>query len=176
MYGRRTGVAIAHYVQNRKLPDLDETRYLTEAADQIQALIDQSGTYRIAQIRQQYQDCMTQYCGVFRSESVMQEGITKLKEIQQLYSQVRLDDKGKDWNTEIIEALELRSLMIVGEMILTSALNRKESRGSHAREDYPDRDDSNFLKHTLTYYSPAGIDIQYMPVTITQFQPQERKY
>ena len=176
VYGRRTGAAIAHYVQNRKLPDLDETRYLTEAADQIQALIDQPGTYRIAQIRQKYQDCMTEYCGVFRSESVMQEGITKLKEIQQLYSQVRLDDKGKDWNTEIIEALELRSLMIVGEMILTSALNRKESRGSHAREDYPDRDDSNFLKHTLTYYSPAGIDIQYMPVTITQFQPQERKY
>ncbi len=176
VYGRRTGAAIAQYVQNRKLPAIDESRYKQEATAQLQSLLDQNGSYRIAQIRQQYQDCMTQYCGVFRSEAVMQEGIAKLQEIQQNYAQVRLDDKGKCFNTELIEALELRSLMIVGEMILTSALNRKESRGSHSREDYPDRDDTNFLKHTLTYYSPAGIDINYMPVTISMFQPQERKY
>ena len=176
VYGRRTGVAIANYVQNRKMPAIDETRYLAEAKQQLQALLDQDGTYRISQIRQQYQDCMTDHCGVFRTEAVMREGIEKLKEIQQLYAQVRLDDKGTDWNTELIEALELRSLMLVGEVILTSALNRQESRGSHAREDYPDRDDVNFLKHTLAYYSPAGIDINSMPVTITMFQPQERKY
>ncbi len=106
----------------------------------------------------------------------MQEGIAQLKQLQQKYTQIRLDDKGHLWNTEVIEALELRSLMMVGEMILTSALNRRESRGSHAREDFPDRDDANFLRHTLAYYSPAGIDIQYKPVTITLFQPQERKY
>ncbi len=176
VYGRRTGAAIARYVESRKFPELNETRYLNEASNQIQCLLDQSGDYRIAQIRQAYQDTMTDYCGVFRTEKVMREGIAKLKELQQLYSQVRLDDKGNLWNTEIIEALELRSLMVVGEMILTSALNRQESRGSHSREDYPDRDDANFLKHTLAYYSPAGIDIAYKPVTITMFQPQERKY
>lgn len=176
VYGRRTGATIAQFVQTRKLPDLNEARYLKEAADQLQALLDQQGTYRIDQIRQAYQDCMTEHCGVFRSESVMREGITRLQDIQQQYSQICVDDKGKLWNTELIEALELRSLMIVGEMILTSALNRQESRGSHAREDFPDRDDPNFLKHTLAYYSPAGIQLSYKPVTITQFQPQERKY
>lgn len=176
VYGRRTGAAIAHYVQSRKQPDLDESRYLTEATEQLQALLDQPGQYRINQVREAYQDCMTEHCGVFRTESVMQEGIAKLKEIQQQYSQVRVDDKGKVWNTELIEALELRSLMVVGEMILTSALNRQESRGSHSREDFPSRDDENFLKHTLTYYSPAGINIGYKPVAITMFQPQERKY
>lgn len=176
VYGRRTGAAIALYVQNRKLPEINESHYLTEARNQIQALVDQPGTYRIDQIRRAYQDCMTDHCGVFRSDSLMREGISRLKEIQQQYDQIRLDDKGNTWNTEIIEALELRSLMIVGEVILTSALNRQESRGSHAREDYPDRDDPNFLKHTLAYYSPAGIDIRYKPVTITMFQPQERKY
>lgn len=176
VYGRRTGAAIAQYVQNRKLPDVDETRYITEATQELRSLLDKPGTYRIGQIRQQYQDCMTQYCGVFRTEDVMREGIAQLKDIQKLYTQVRLDDKGKSWNTEIIEAFELRSLMIVGEMILTSALNRRESRGSHSREDYPDRDDINFLKHTLAYYSPAGIDLSEMPVNITMFQPQERKY
>jgi len=176
VYGRRTGAAIARYVQNRKWPDLEESRYRREASQQIQSLLDQEGAYRIAQIRQEYQDCMTDYCGVFRQESRMQEGIHKLKEIQQKYNQVRLDDRGKYWNTELIEALELRSLMLVGEVILASALNRQESRGAHAREDYPDRDDANFLKHTLAYYSPAGVDIRYKPVTITMFQPQERKY
>ena len=87
-----------------------------------------------------------------------------------------MDDKGNCWNTEIIEALELRNLMIVGEMILTSALNRRESRGAHSREDYPQRDDPNFLKHTLAFYSSAGIDLQYKPVNITLFEPKERKY
>jgi succinate dehydrogenase / fumarate reductase flavoprotein subunit len=176
VYGRRTGAAIARYVESRKFPDIDESYYLQDATHQIEHLLNQKGSHRIAQIRQAYQDCMTEHCGVFRTETVMRQGIAKLKELQQKYVQIHLDDKGKCWNTEIIEALELRNLMIVGEMILTSALNRQESRGSHAREDYPDRDDTNFLKHTLAYYSPAGIDIQYMPVTITLFQPQERKY
>lgn len=176
VYGKRTGAAIAQYVQTRKLPEVNETSYITEAQNQIQALLDQQGEYRIAQIRQRYQDCMTEHCGVFRSEAVMREGLTQLKQIQQQYHQIVLDDKDKLWNTEIIEALELRSVMIVGEVILTAALNRRESRGSHAREDYPDRDDTNFLKHTFAYYSPAGIDIAYRPVMITHFQPQERKY
>jgi succinate dehydrogenase / fumarate reductase flavoprotein subunit len=176
VYGQRTGAAIARYVENRKFPDIDESYYLHDATHQIENLLNQKGAYRIAQIRQAYQDCMTEHCGVFRIEAMMREGITKLKELQQKYVQIHLDDRGKCWNTEIIEALELRNLMIVGEMILTSALNRQESRGSHAREDYPDRDDNHFLKHTLAYYSAAGIEIQYMPVTITLFQPQERKY
>ncbi len=176
VYGKRTGAAIAHYVANRKLPELDETPYLEAAKNQIQSLLNQDGIYRINQVRQAYQDCMTEHCGVFRTESVMREGIARLKEIQQQYEQIRLDDKGTLWNTEITEALELRNLMVVGELILTSALNRQESRGSHSREDYPDRDDGNFLKHTLAYYSPVGIDIRYKPVSITMFQPQERKY
>lgn len=176
VYGKRTGAAIAQYVQSRKFPEVDETHYITEASQELQALLDKPGKYRIQEIRQQYQDCMTQYCGVFRTEDVMREGIAQLKEIQQLYTQIRLDDKGKSWNTELIEAYELRSLMIVGEVILTSALNRQESRGSHSREDYPNRDDIRFLKHTLAYYAPSGIELSEMPVNITMFQPQERKY
>ncbi|MBW4519378.1 MAG: succinate dehydrogenase/fumarate reductase flavoprotein subunit [Scytolyngbya sp. HA4215-MV1] len=176
VYGKRTGAAIAEFVENRKLPPLDASPYLQVARQQLQSLLDQAGQYRIAQVRQAYQDCMTEHCGVFRQESVMREGLAKLKQIQQQYAQIRLDDSGKLWNTEIIEALELKYLMIVGEIILTAALNRKESRGSHAREDYPDRDDLNFLQHTLAYYSPAGIDLTYRPVCITLFQPQERKY
>ncbi|MCA1993849.1 MAG: succinate dehydrogenase/fumarate reductase flavoprotein subunit, partial [Coleofasciculus sp. S288] len=176
VYGRRTGAAIAKYVQDRKMPELNEQSYLEATHKQINFLLNQPGTMRINQLRQAFQDCMTQYCGVFRTEELMQEGINQLKQLQQQYPQIYLDDKGSDWNTELIEALELRNLMLVGEIILTSALNRQESRGAHSREDYPDRNDADFLKHTLAFYSSAGIDLQYKPVSITLFEPQERKY
>lgn len=176
VYGRRTGASIARYVQNRKLPNIDAQSYIQEAKQQIQALLDQPGKYRINQIRQEFQDTMTQYCGVFRNQELMQQGWEKLQGLQQQYSEIYLDDKGSCWNTELVEALELRSLMVVGQTILASALNRQESRGAHFREDFPERDDSKFLKHTLAYYSPAGIDIQYMPVVVNMFEPKERKY
>ncbi|HLP90184.1 MAG TPA: succinate dehydrogenase/fumarate reductase flavoprotein subunit [Nostocaceae cyanobacterium] len=176
VYGRRTGASIAKYVQNRKLPNIDAQTYIQEAKQQIQALLDQPGKYRINQIRQEFQDTMTQYCGVFRNQELMQQGWEKLQGLQQQYSEIYLDDKGSCWNTELVEALELRSLMVVGQTILASALNRQESRGAHFREDFSKRDDSKFLKHTLAYYSPAGIDIQYMPVVVNMFEPKERKY
>ncbi len=176
VYGRRTGAAIAQYVQDRKFPTVDEQLYLRQAQQKLQSLLDQGGKYRINQVRQAFQDTMTEYCGVFRTEALMRQGWEKLQQLQQQYTEIYLDDKGSCWNTEIVEALELQNLMVVGQMILSSALNRQESRGAHFREDYPERDDVNFLKHTMAYYSPAGIDIQYRPVTITMFQPQERKY
>ncbi len=176
VYGRRTGASIAKYVEDRKLPSIDEQRYINEAKEQIQSLLEQPGEYRINQIRQEFQDAMTDYCGVFRNEELMTQGLEKIEKIQNNYSQIYLDDKGSCWNTELIEALELRSLMVVGKMILTSALNRQESRGAHCREDFTERDDEKYLQHTMAYYSAAGIDIQYRPVAITMFEPKERKY
>ena len=176
VYGKRAGASIARYVENRKLPSIDEQRYIKEAKREIQNLIEQPGKLRINKVREAFQDCMTEYCGVFRTEELMQQGLDKLEEFQQQYSQIYLDDKGSDWNTELIEALELRSLMVVGQMIMTSANRRKESRGAHFREDFSQRDDDNFLQHTFAYYSAAGIDIQYVPVNVGMFQPQERKY
>lgn len=176
VYGRRTGFAIAEFVQNRKLPVVDEQRYVQGATKQMQQLIAQEGKYRIDQVRQAFQDCMTEHCGVFRTEEVMRSGLQQLQQIQQQYQDIYLDDKGNCWNSELVEALELQSLLVVGEIILTSALSRTESRGAHCREDYTERDDENFLKHTMAYYSPAGIDIQHRPVTITMFEPKERKY
>lgn len=176
VYGRRTGASIARYVENRKLPSIDEQRYINEAKEQIQSLLEQPGEYRIDRIRQEFQDAMTDYCGVFRNQELMTQGLEKIEQIQNNYSQIYLDDKGTCWNTELIEALELRSLMVVGKMILTSALNRQESRGAHCREDFTERDDEKYLQHTMAYYSAAGIDIQYRPVAITMFEPKERKY
>lgn len=182
VYGRRTGAAIARYLETKleiKQPqqsDLDPQPYLDAARTELQGLLDRSGNSRIAEVRETLQDCMANHCGVFRTASLLQAGIQQLQALKQQANQIYLDDKGKLWNTELIEALELKSLFIVGEVILTSALHRQESRGAHFREDYPQRDDSNFLHHTLAYYSPAGIEIQSRPVVLTMFEPQERKY
>jgi succinate dehydrogenase / fumarate reductase flavoprotein subunit len=176
VYGRRTGRSIAQYLQKRELPDINAQNYLDSARQRVKSLKERSGTIRIGELRQQVQDCMSEYCGVFRTEAMMQKGIEKLHHLQQKYSQIYLDDKDNDWNTEVIEALELENLFVVGEIILASAIHRQESRGSHAREDYPQRDDPNFLKHTLAYYSSTGIEINEMPVAIERFQPLERKY
>lgn len=176
VYGRRTGGKIADYLPSRKFGDFDAGAYLQAARDRIQTLFNQEGNLRIGQLRQQFQDCMSEHCGVFRTAPVIEEGLERVRELKQQYSQIYLDDRGSCWNTELVEAIELQSLLVVGETILASALNRRESRGAHSREDYPQRDDANFLKHTLSYYSPAGIDISYMPVVIDRFEPKERRY
>ena len=176
VYGKRTGAAIARYVQKRKLPSVDERRYLDEARDRVESLLARSGEYRIDRVRQAFQDCMTDYCGVFRSDELIGRGLDRLAQIEQQAENIYLDDKDKLWNTEIIEALELQNLMVVGRMILESARDRQESRGAHHREDYPQRNDDRFLKHTLAYYSAAGIEIRDRPVTVNRFEPQERKY
>ncbi len=176
VYGRRTGAKIAEYVKYRKFPEIDEQQYLGIAKIHIQSLLEQKGSIRINELRQQFQDCMTNHCGVFRTEEVMQEGIHQIQQLKEKYLQIYLDDKSTCWNQELIEAMELQSILVVGELILTSAINRQESRGAHSREDYPNRDDSQFLRHTLAYYSSTGIDIQYMPVVVNMFEPKERKY
>jgi succinate dehydrogenase / fumarate reductase, flavoprotein subunit len=176
VYGKRTGAAIARYLGDRKLPEVDEAFYIKAAEQQIQALLNNKGTYRIDQIRTALQDCMTEYCGVFRTAELMQQGLAKLQTIKQQAQSIYLDDDGTVWNTELIEGLELSSLLKVGEMILTSALNRQESRGAHYREDFPTRDDQGFLKHSMAYYAATGVDIRYRPVVVSMFEPQERKY
>ncbi len=177
VYGKRTGFAMANYVEGRSFPDVDAERYIKAAETQLQSVLDNPGTYRVNDIRQAYQDCMTEHCGIFRTQEIMEAGLVKLKEILAQAERVKLDDRSRTWNSELVEALELRSLMRVGEIILTSALNRRESRGSHFREDCPDRDDVNFLQHTLASYDlEAGVTIDYMPVFVNQFEPKERKY
>ncbi|MCF2972484.1 succinate dehydrogenase/fumarate reductase flavoprotein subunit [Synechococcus sp. Nb3U1] len=177
VYGRRTGAALVEAVKGQSLPKLDEGSLLQQATERISQLLEKSGDSRIDTVRRQFQDCMTTHCGVYRTESVLQEGIRQLQHIRQRYNQqLRLDDQSNAWNTELIEALELDNLITVGSLILHSALQRRESRGSHAREDFPQRDDQQFLRHTLAAFREGSPQISYRPVVITRFTPQERKY
>jgi succinate dehydrogenase / fumarate reductase, flavoprotein subunit len=176
VYGRRVGAAIARYVQDRVLPTVDGAVHLQEAQGTIQGLLDRTGEYRINEIRTAYQDCMTEYCGVFRTEERMKMGLRELKVLQEKAERIQLQDRGQVWNAELIEAMEMRSLLLVGEVILTSALARRESRGSHYRDDFPTRDDRDFLHHSLVNVAGGEIVRSTMPVVIDMFEPMERKY
>jgi succinate dehydrogenase / fumarate reductase, flavoprotein subunit len=176
VYGRRVGASIARYVQDRVLPTVDAGVYLQEAQGTIQGLLDRTGEYRINEIRTAYQDCMTEYCGVFRTEERMKQGLVELKALQEKAERIQLQDRGQVWNAELIEAMEMRSLLLVGEVILTSALARRESRGSHYRDDFPTRDDRDFLHHSLVNVVEGAVVRSTMPVVIDMFEPMERKY
>lgn len=183
VFGARAGASLARYAQDRSLPMLDEQRYLAEARDLLAGLCAQQGPLRIDLLRRTFQDTMTDHCSLFREASVLKEGIERIEQLKTRYHEMRLDDRGTCYNTEIVEALEMRSLLAVGEMILASALAREESRGAHWRTDYPGRNDEHYLKHTLAYQTPEGVRIEYRPVNLAlqdrdpeRFTPQVRVY
>ncbi|BAW96725.1 succinate dehydrogenase flavoprotein subunit [[Synechococcus] sp. NIES-970] len=176
VFGRRVGAKIAEYIVDQSFPEVDEQFYLDAAKNRIGQLLNQCGNIRIHSLRQAFQDTMSDYCGVFRTEATMAGGLKKISALKEQYNCLFLDDKDIHWNTELIEALELQSILKVGEAILTSAYHRQESRGAHSREDFPARDDQKYLAHTLSFCGESGVKIEYMPVVINHFAPKERKY
>jgi succinate dehydrogenase / fumarate reductase flavoprotein subunit len=114
--------------------------------------------------------------GVYRTEDGMKEALDKVRELQKRFANVTVSDTGKVFNAEMLNAWELGNLLEIAEVVAASALNRKESRGGHSREDYPERDDANWLKHTLVAKKDGKIEINYKPVVITKYQPKARVY
>jgi len=135
-----------------------------------------SGKEKIATIRQEMQKAMEQGAGIYRDEQNMQKACNTLRVLRERFKDIIIEDRGTTFNTEVMNALELDFMLDVAETVANSALKRKESRGSHTRTDFPKRDDENFLRHTLAYRTPEGPRIEYLPVTITRWQPEERKY
>ncbi len=177
VFGRRAGKAIMEFLNSGAefIPLPKDAAEWTES--QIQWLLSSQNGERVAHIRSDLQKAMMEYAGVFRTEESLQKMVSILAELRERYSKVSIDDKGKQFNTDLIEALELRNLLDTAEAVVYGALNRTESRGAHYREDYPKRDDDNWLKHTLLYYREnQAPEIKYKPVRITKYQPMERKY
>jgi len=146
-----------------------------------QAKIDRlfaGGKERHAAIREELQVNMTRNMGVFRNQDDMLKMLAVVKELQDRYRQVGVDDKGRAFNLDLIEALELENLLSFSEVIVEGALARKESRGAHFRSDFPRRDDGNWLKHTLAWRRDGKIVMDYSKAVVIypQYQPQERKY
>jgi succinate dehydrogenase / fumarate reductase flavoprotein subunit len=119
---------------------------------------------------------MDKYVGVFRDGEGLKTAILKIREIKERFKNIRINDKSNYYNTDLTSALELENMIDVAEVVAVCAYERKESRGAHARRDYPKRDDVNYLKHTIAEYTPEGPKISYRDVKITIWKPVERKY
>jgi succinate dehydrogenase / fumarate reductase flavoprotein subunit len=176
VFGKRSGVEMVRFCQENDLLPLPEE---PEAfvREQLEALRSRpSGRERAADIRREMQDVMMDYVGVFREKEGIEQAIDKLKELQERYQQISVDDKGRRFNTDVLEAWELGALLDVAEVTAVAALDRTESRGGHYREDYPERDDENWLRHSLAWRRDGQIELGFKPVTITDYEPKERVY
>jgi succinate dehydrogenase / fumarate reductase flavoprotein subunit len=146
------------------------------ARSQVDDLLSRDKGERAADIRHDLQVMMMAKVGVVRNEAGLTEALAEIKQLKDRYAQVAIQDKGKRFNTDLLEAHELGCLLDCAEATAFGALARTESRGGHYRNDYEARDDINWLAHTLAYRTSGGIEIDKKPVTITKFEPKERKY
>ncbi len=175
VFGRRAGLEMARYIAKHDFVPLP-TEPECEACEEVEHLLKGSGGERIAHIRKELQEVMMDNVGVFRVEDQIKNAVDKVHELQERYRRVTLQDRTKRYNTELLEAIELGYLLDLAEVTAESALARKESRGAHSREDYPERDDENWLKHSLAYRTSSGVELRYKPVSITRFEPKPRTY
>ncbi len=175
VFGRRAGKSIKEEIKDAdygRIPD-EELRGSEMFIDSIRKY---NGKERIANIRTELQERMMEHCSVFRKEKDLKELIESIRTLKERSKGIGLKDKTGTFNTELIDMIELNHMINISEVIATSALQRKESRGAHYREDYPERDDTGWLRHTLAFKTDKGIEFRYKPVKITRFKPEERIY
>ena len=176
VFGRRAGIAMADELTAaaRPLPDRAAER---SAEERVSSLLAGRGRERPAVIRSELQEVMFAKCGVYRTGALLEECRAEVAALQERARYLRVEDKGCRYNTDLGEALELGFLLDCAEATVESAIARTETRGGHAREDFPERDDRDWLKHTFIRRGPDGArQLAYKPVTITKFQPKARTY
>jgi len=176
VFGRRAGAHMAIFCREASLQLLP-----ADPAARVKARMDQlrsgKGTVRPAALREHLQRVMMQHVGVFRVEAGMQQAVREIHALRSQVDDIRLDDRGHRFNTDLLEAFQTQNLLDLAEVIAAGALARHESRGAHAREDFPNRDDRNWLVHTLAFRRPdGGTELRYKPVVIARYQPRERLY
>jgi succinate dehydrogenase / fumarate reductase flavoprotein subunit len=180
VFGRRAGIAAAEFARTAPLMELPEA-----PTDQTVALLESMRARpegeRVAAVRRDLQETMDRNAQVFRTEGSLKQALSDIEQLQERYRNVSVQDKGKRFNTDLLEAVELGFLLDLAEVIVVGALERKESRGGHFREDYAHRDDVNYMRHTMAYREDATegrhrIRLDFKPVVQTRYEPMERKY
>jgi succinate dehydrogenase / fumarate reductase flavoprotein subunit len=175
VFGRRAGKRIVE-----ELPRLEKTILGESVADradsEIELLKSRRKGEKASALREKMQQAMTDYCSVFRARDDLNKALGIIGELKGRYREIALDNRGHRFNIDLLEALELQSLLYLAEAMLLSARAREESRGAHFREDFPERDDGKWLKHTLVQMTDKEQKLFYKPVRITRFEPKPRVY
>ncbi|MCU0610483.1 MAG: succinate dehydrogenase flavoprotein subunit [Candidatus Eisenbacteria bacterium] len=177
VFGRRGGMVMARFVKEAGpiLPGAE--RPTREAEEGFEHLCASSGPESAKRIRAELQASMTDNVGIFRTAAKLQKQVALIRDLKARFENVGISDRSRRFNTEITELIELKYMLDFSEVIAVSALAREESRGAHSRNDYPKRDDNQWLRHTLAFREADGsLRLDYKPVVITRFQPEERKY
>jgi succinate dehydrogenase / fumarate reductase flavoprotein subunit len=176
VWGAITGNEALKYIEEAENSSPKMQDVVKDELARLDNLMSKKGKENIYDIRRELRRTMDEYLGVFRNKEGMERALEKIKELKERFKDIEIKDKSKVYNTEFINALELENMLMVSEVVALSALERKESRGAHARTDFPKRDDKNFLKHTIATKDGEKIKISYIPVKITRWKPVERKY
>jgi succinate dehydrogenase / fumarate reductase flavoprotein subunit len=177
VFGRRAGKSMAIDVgRSGGLPDVAASSAAEPVREEIEALRTRNVGEPRARIHAELADVMMDDCGVFRTEQTLRGTVAKVRELKSRYAKVRIQDRGRVFNTDLLETRELGYLLDCAEATAAGALARQESRGAHSREDYPERDDIEWLKHTLAYQAEGGPELRYKPVTLGRFEPKPRVY
>jgi succinate dehydrogenase / fumarate reductase, flavoprotein subunit len=176
VFGRRGGKAIVDFLKTAELPEI-KSDPAGKTADKMKEYLAKTGTEKLYVLRTELQEWMMEKCGIFRNETDLKAMVVKLNELKERFKNISIQDKGTVFNTDLMEALEMENLLLNAEATVYSALNRNESRGAHTREDFPKRDDDNWMKHSFITINESGDPkITYKPVTVTRYKPMERKY
>lgn len=176
VWGKITGELAVDYIE-KGIPDTPFPHHLVFAEEKriYDGIFRGNGSVNPYEVREELTDIMNEKAYVYRNETDLTDGLKRLRALRSR-TWKHVDDKAKEYNTNFTNVMELDSMFRTAEIILVGAINRKESRGSHARTDYPKRDDDHFLHHTLAYYDPKEPIMKTHPVTITRYKPVERKY
>lgn len=175
VFGRRAGRDMLDFVKHTDLPALPpEPEFMARA--QVAELMARPKGERVANLRRELQVMMMDKASVVRTAESLTEASAEIASLRDRYATVSIDDHGSVFNTDLTEALEFGSLLDCAETLVTGALARDESRGAHYREDFQNRDDANWLKHTMLKKTSGGLELTKRDVSITEFQPKERKY
>jgi len=179
VFGRRAGIAAAEYATEVGFAEMP-TEPEAVVVDMLERIRSNRGGERTATLRSEMQETMDVNAMVFRTEATLKQAEIDLASLRERYEYVTITDHGSRFNTDLLEAVELGFLLDLAEVMVASARARTESRGAHYREDYPQRDDANLMRHTMAYRvgdgAAAEVHLDYKPVTVTRYQPMERKY
>jgi succinate dehydrogenase / fumarate reductase flavoprotein subunit len=176
VFGAVSGEQAAKHAQISGIHELSTDRLLAEEKRVYDHVLGSEGPERVPAIRDRLRKTMGEKAWIYRRGDQLQSGLSEIRQLKEKFKQIRVEDKGKQFNTGMLNALQLDFMLDLAEITFVTALARKESRGAHSRTDFPKRDDQNFLKHSLAYYTVDGPRLDHSPVTIMKWQPVARTY